>query len=68
MRTLNSNITTDITRYYELYRKWEIYFQIKEIKAKVNSSTSWLLGLDFINLIFTSSHMSLYLRPFCVYH
>lgn len=49
MRTLNSNFTTEIIRYYEVYRKWDIYSQIEEIKAKVNSSTSWLLGLDFIN-------------------
>lgn len=59
MRTLNSSITTDTIRYYDVYRLWGIYFQIQEIKAKVDSSTSWLLDLDFINLIFTSPHMSL---------
>lgn len=53
VRTLNSNIPTEIIRYYEVYRKWDVYSQIEEIKAKVNSCTSWLLGLDFINLIFT---------------
>lgn len=59
MRTLNSNITPDIIRYYEVYRKWDIFFQIEEIKAKVNSNTSWLLGFHFINLIFISPHSRL---------
>lgn len=39
MRTLNSSIITDIIRYYEVYGLWDLYFQIEEIKGKVNSST-----------------------------